>query len=136
LGGTQLSELAPVKATHNSAKLLDLRARHDRLHDEFRAASERARAAQAEAGRLRVELTADADNAAAQLLALPPNELAAVPHDQLKAACLDAWTVRRVLEAAKHADTLRDAAAALAARLAPSRALIERMNAYAARYTT
>lgn len=117
------------------SKLARIRDDHDRLHAEYRHAAERARQAATDAGRLRLEALVDPhDDAAVQLLTLPAEELAAVPTERLNEARVDLRLVRRLLEAHQRAQRLRSESEAIAARLRTSRALLDRLEAYAARF--
>lgn len=116
-------------------KLARIRDDHERLHAEYRHSAERARQAATDAGRLRLEAMTDpGDDAAAQLLALPPEELAAVPAETLAAARVDLRLVRRLLEAHQRAHRVRSETEVIASRLHTSRALLDRLDAYAARF--
>lgn len=117
------------------SKMAGLRDQHDHLHAEYRHAAERARQAATDAGRLRLEALVDPlDDAAVSLLTLPAEELAAVPAEKFQEARVDLRLVRRLLEAHTRAQRLRSDAEALASRLRTSRALLDRLEAYAARF--
>ena len=117
------------------SKLARIRDDHERLHAQYRAISERARQAATDAGRLRLEALVDpGDDAAVSLLTLPAEELAAVPAETLQEARVDLRLVRRLLDNQQRAQRLRSEAEAIAARLQTSRALLDRLDAWAARF--
>lgn len=121
--------------TIDHAKLDRLRDEHERLHADYRAIAERARQAATDAGRMRLEAMTDpGDDAAVALLTLPVEELAAVPAERLHAARIDVRLVRRLLEAHQRAQRLRRDADVLAVRLGTSRALLDRLDAFAAKH--
>lgn len=117
------------------SKLARIRDDHERLRAEYQHAAERARQAATDAGRLRLEaLTDPGDDAAISLLTLPAEELVAVPAETLQEARVDLRLVRRLLEAHQRAQRLRSEAEAIANRLHTSRALLDRLDAHAARF--
>lgn len=124
-----------VPPAFNVAKLLDLRHRHARHHDDYRRVAELARAARADAARLRHEAAADPSNeAASAMLALPADQLLNIASDELRDAGIDIRTVRRVIDADRRAVALAREADALAATLARSRLMLDNLNHFASRF--
>lgn len=124
-----------VPPAFNVAKLLDLRHRHERQHDDYRRVAELARAARADAARLRHEAAADPSNeVASAMLALPADQLLNIASDELRDAGIDIRTVRRVIDADRRAVALAREADALSVGLAASRQLLNNLDAYASQF--
>lgn len=119
----------------NFEKLYSLRDRHSALHESFRSISAQSREAAEQAIRIRQECLVDPDNdAMADLLSLPPNELAKRPIEDLQKLGIDPRMVRRALVAHRRAETLKRQSEAIAKRLPASRLLVDRLNEYARQY--
>lgn len=102
-----------------------------RLEAEYRQVAEQARQHQAAAIRIRHELVADVDSAAARLLQRTPAELADTPTDELTKAGIPATLVQRILAAHRAAERAERERAELACRLAGARTLHERCTLFA-----
>jgi len=104
----------------NLRKLLSIRAAHERIHAEYRRLAESVRQGNAEVARLLSE-------AGPEL----PEGWQGMPHDDLLARGLDPSRLARAQIVAEQTGVLRLETQKLAARLADSRALVERLNSYA-----
>lgn len=116
-------------------KLDELRNRHAALHEAYSATSAKARESAESAARLRLECITDPDDERmAQVLTLPPDELAKQSCEDLQQIGIDPRTIRRALDMHRRATSLRQQADTLAKRLRESRYLIDRLNEYAQRF--
>ena len=104
----------------NLRKLLSIRSCHERLHSDYRRLAESVRAGNAEVARLLSEAGPDL-----------PEGWQTMPHDDLLARGLDPSRLARAQIVAEQTGALRLETQLLATRLADSRALVERLNAYA-----
>ncbi len=118
----------------NTDKLHALRDAHQCLHDAYKAASTRAREAQAEATRLRNLAptgSPEQKRMQARILARPLAELIDTPAPALSVAGIDARYIKLIITAQRRADALRLQAESQAPALRRSGLLIAQINEYA-----
>lgn len=104
----------------NLRKLLSIRSCHERLHSDYRRLAESVRQGNAEVSRLLSEAGPDL-----------PEGWQGMSHDDLLALGLDPSRLARASIVAEQTGALRLESQVLAARLAGSLALVERLNSYA-----
>lgn len=116
-------------------KLSALRDAHTGLHAQYQDTARRAREAQTQLAELRATNpggSSEQKRITAQYLNLPLSELKATPPETLQAVRLDARMVQRLVTAHERAAALKEEAAAIAAKLRTSSAMVAKINAFAA----
>lgn len=115
----------------NTAKLSDLRDKHEALRAAYRALSERSRDAQTDLIRLLNLSSGTPEQKIMQGRIFALADLSSVPDAALKVAGIDARYLRKIIDAKTRADKLRADTEALAPELRKSSELIARLNEYA-----
>ena len=117
----------------NLDKLHTLRDDYDRRRDVYAGVSARARAAQAEAAQLRsfnpsMTATPEQRELISRALALPPDDLLALPPETLQTLGLTPAMISRGIDAQRRADSLKREAESMITDIHRAGALVTKLN--------